>query len=192
MDLKIQSWIFPKTRELRCIPRFLYFDVVFHSVPSTPVGLEKQSIPDGNFDSSSVLNATTSPHLARLNELRDSRAWCSSGATASEWLQVSLGKQYTLTHIALQGVGGGYDVTALTVKYEKTQEGENWITYSKLVDDSETSKVMFPCYVCSVHFSSSYVMCLVVNCRLSSLVLNFRPQITRNLKHYIDPSSPDA
>lgn len=135
-------------------------------MPSTPVGLEKQSIPDGNFDSSSVLNATTSPHLARLNELRDSRAWCSSGANASEWLEVFLGKQYTLTHVALQGVGGGYDVTALTVKYEKTHEGQNWITYSKLVDGSETSKVMLPCYDCSVHFCSSFVFCFVFFVRL--------------------------
>ena len=111
-------------------------------MPSTPVGLEKQSIPDDKFSSSSVSNDTTSPHFARLNELRGSRAWCSSGATASEWLQVSLGKEYTLTHLALQGVGGGYDVTALTVKYEKTKDGEDWLTYRKLVDGSETSKVM--------------------------------------------------
>ena len=91
--------------------------------------------------------------------MRDARAWCSSGATASEWLQVSLGKEYTLTHVALQGIGGGYDVTALSVKYEKTQEGENWITYSKLVDGSETAKVILPCCVC---FCPSFVSCLFV------------------------------
>jgi len=136
----------------------LYFDVVLPSVPSTPLGLENQAIPDGNFNSSSVSNATTGPHLARLNELRDSLAWCSSGATANEWLQVFLGKQYTLTYIALQGIGGGYDVTALTVKYEQTQDGLNWITYSKLADGSETSKVMLSCFVCFVLICSNAVV----------------------------------
>ena len=144
-------------------------------MPSTPVGLETQSIPDGNFDSSSVSSATTSPYFARLNELRGAQAWCSNGSTASEWLEVSLGKQYTLTHIALQGVGGAFDVTALTVKYEKTRDGTNWVTYSKLVDGRETSKVMLPYFVCSVLSLSPLVVCSVLLCFLflSCFVLLF-------------------
>ena len=111
-------------------------------MPSKPVGLEKRTIPDAHFNSSSTSNSSTSAYLARLNELRDIGSWCSSGATASEWLQVFLGQQYTLTHIALQGIGGGYDVTALTVMYEKTKAGESWKTYSKLVNGTESPKVM--------------------------------------------------
>ena len=135
-------------------------------MPSTPVGLEEHLIPDDNFYSSSVLDANALPHLARLNEMRYPLGWCSSGATASEWLRVSLDKQYTLTHIALQSViGGGHDVTALTVKFEKTQEGENWMTYSKLVDGTETSKVMPPKNVRSAQICHSFfVICFLLVC----------------------------
>lgn len=111
-------------------------------MPSTPVGIEEGTILDDYLTSSSVLDGSTGAHLARLNEVREFGSWCTSGPTANEWLQVFLGKQYTLTHIALQRISGGYDVTALTLKYEKTKEGVNWMTYSKLINGTETAKVI--------------------------------------------------
>ena len=108
-------------------------------VPSTPLGLENQILPDKYLSSSSQLNNSTGPYLARLKEQRDSKAWCSTGP--NEWLEVFLGKQYTLTHVALQSIGGGVDVSELKVQYEKTKDGTNWTKYSKEIDGKEISKV---------------------------------------------------
>ena len=108
-------------------------------VPSTPLGLQNQILPDRYLSSSSQLNNSTGPYLARLNEQRDSKAWCSTGP--NEWLEVFLGKQYTLTHVALQSIGGGVDVSELKVQYEKTKDGTNWTKYSKEIDGKEISKV---------------------------------------------------
>lgn len=108
-------------------------------VPSTPLGLQNQILPDKYLSSSSQLNNSTGPYLARLNEQRDSKAWCSTGP--NEWLEVFLGKQYTLTHVALQSIGGGVDVSELKVQYEKTKDGTNWTKYSKEIDGKEISKV---------------------------------------------------
>ena len=112
---------------------------VYSLVPSTPVGLENQTILDNHLRNSSQFNSSTGPHLARLNEERDSKAWCTSGV--NQWLEVFLGKQHTLTHIALQAIGGGQDVSSLIVQYEKTKEGSSWITYSKVVDGTPFLKV---------------------------------------------------
>ena len=103
------------------------------------MGLENQTIPDNHLSSSSQVNSSTVPHLARLNEQRDLKAWCTNGA--NQWLEVFLGKQYTLTHIALQAIGGGQDVSSLIVKYEKTKEGNNWIIYKKTIDGTSFPKV---------------------------------------------------
>lgn len=116
--------------------------IIFISVPSKPVGLENGTIPDEDFSSSSN-GIGIQAYLARLNELHHDGHWCSEGTLPSEWLQVFLGKQYTLTHIALQGIGGDKDVTTFKVKYEKTKAGTNWITYSKSIDGNVIDKVMF-------------------------------------------------
>ncbi|RMX52838.1 hypothetical protein pdam_00011325, partial [Pocillopora damicornis] len=102
--------------------------------------LENQRLPDKYLSSSSQLNNSTGPYLARLKEQRDSKAWCSTGP--NEWLEVFLGKQYTLTHVALQSIGGGVDVSELKVQYEKTKDGTNWTKYSKEIDGKEISKVL--------------------------------------------------
>ena len=52
-----------------------------------------------------------------------------------------LGKQYTLTHVALQSIGGGVDVSELKVQYEKTEDGTKWTNYSKEIDGKEIPKV---------------------------------------------------
>ena len=105
------------------------------------MGLEKRTVEDADISSSSV-NGSYLAKYARLNEARAPGAWCSSAADASAWLQVLLGKQYTLTHIAIQGVNGN-DVRAMNVKYEKTRDGENWKTYSKSLGGNSTAKVLF-------------------------------------------------
>ncbi|PFX18451.1 Fibroleukin, partial [Stylophora pistillata] len=115
-------------------------EVFYYHVPSTPLGLENQILPDNYLSNSSQLNSSSGPHLARLNEQRDSKAWCSAGP--NEWLQVFLGKQYTLTHMALQSIGGGVDVTELKVQYEKTRDGIKWKYYSKEIDGKEMLKVL--------------------------------------------------
>ena len=52
-----------------------------------------------------------------------------------------LGKQYTLTHVALQLIGGGVDVSELKVQYEKTENGTKWKNFSKKIDGKEIPKV---------------------------------------------------
>ena len=116
-------------------------------MPSKPVGLENRVIEDGDISSSSMLDSHLAKY-ARLNEARAPGSWCSSPTDANSWLQIFLGKQYTLTHIALQGVNDS-DVKAITVKYEKTQDGANWMTYSKSVGANSFPKVVFfICFVC--------------------------------------------
>ena len=108
-------------------------------MPSEAVGIESRVIGDSDISSSSVLNQHFAEH-ARLNELGE--FWCSNNTDASSWLQVFLGRQYTLTHIAIQGINE-FDVRAMTVKYEKTQDGENWTTYSKSFGGNVNAKVVF-------------------------------------------------
>ena len=119
-------------------------------MPSKPVGLENRIIEDGDISSSSMLDSHLAKY-ARLNEARAPGSWCSSPTDANSWLQIFLGKQYTLTHIALQGVNDS-DVKAITVKYEKTQDGANWMTYSKSVGANSFPKVVF-----------FYLLCLFVS-----------------------------
>lgn len=118
------------------------FYLLFPSVPSKAVGIESRVIGDSDISSSSVLNQHFADH-ARLNELGE--FWCSNTTDVSSWLQVFLGRQYTLTHIAIQGINE-FDVRAMTVKYEKTRDGENWITYSKHLGGNVNAKVV--CVFC--------------------------------------------
>lgn len=115
-------------------------------MPSLPVGLENRIVEDGDISNSSMLDAHLAKY-ARLNEARGLGSWCSSPTDANSWLQIFLGKQYTLTHVALQGVNDN-DVKAMTVKYEKTQDGENWMTYSKSAGASSFPKVVFFSFIC--------------------------------------------
>ncbi|CAH3161623.1 unnamed protein product, partial [Pocillopora meandrina] len=89
-------------------------EVFYYHVPSTPLGLENQTLPYN--------------HLG-----------CSTGP--NEWLEVFLGKQYTLTHVALQLIGGGVDVSELKIQYEKTENGTKWTNFSKKIDGKEIPKV---------------------------------------------------
>ena len=125
----------------RFLSFFFRLSLVFNLVPSKPVGLEKGTVEDADISSSSV-NGLYLAKYARLNEARTPGAWCSNAADASAWLQVLLGKQYTLTHIAIQGVNGN-DVRAMTVKYEKTRDGEHWTTYGKSLGGNSNAKVLF-------------------------------------------------
>ena len=128
---------------------FLSIRFIVFTVPSTPVGLESFKIQDSQITSSSD-DGTRLAKYARLNEARSPGSWCTSNTAANSWLQVFLGKQYTLTHIALQGVNN-YDVKSMTVKYENTKDGGNWTTYSKSVGGSSIAKVVF--FVLSVCLS---------------------------------------
>lgn len=109
---------------------------------SEPVGLENGAITQVQLNSSTTLSSITPASQSRLN---GPYTWCSALGDPNSWLQVSLGKQYTLTHVAIQGTSGGSGASAnverLTVKYEKTEAGENWATYSKLVDGVSFPKV---------------------------------------------------
>ena len=108
-------------------------------VPSTPLGLENQILSDNYLSNPSQLNSSTGPYLVRLNEQHDSKAWRSTGS--SKWLDVFLGKQNTLTHVALQSIGGGVDVSELKVQSEKNKDGTKWISYIKEIDGKEIPKV---------------------------------------------------
>lgn len=111
-------------------------------MPSEPVGLENGAITQAQLNSSTILGAINPASQSRLN---GPYTWCSALGDPNSWLQVSLGKQYTLTYVAIQGTSGGSGASAnverLTVKYEKTEAGENWATYSKLVDGVSFPKV---------------------------------------------------
>ena len=114
---------------------FLHDLIVFaYTVPSAPVGIESGIIENAQLTSSSTINHLTPAHSARLNS---EQSWCSSTADPNSWLQVFLGKQYTLTHIALQG-----GVETVIVKYERTEGEVNWITYSKSVYGTSIPKVV--------------------------------------------------
>lgn len=117
---------------------------VFFTVPHKPVGFENGAITNAQMNSSTTLNLIIFAHHARLNALS---IWCSAVGDPNSWLQVLLGKQYTLTHVAIQLTSGGdsasFNVESLTVRYEKTETGENWITYSKVVNGKSFSKVLW-------------------------------------------------
>ena len=108
-------------------------------VPFTPLGLENQILSDNYLSNPSQLNSSTGPYLVRLNEQHDSKAWRLTGS--SKWLDVFSGKQNTLTHVALQSIGGGVDVSELKVQSEKTKDGTKWISYIKEIDGKEIPKV---------------------------------------------------
>ena len=46
-----------------------------------------------------------------------------------------------MTHVALQLIGGGVDVSELKVQYEKTENGTKWTNFSKKIDGKEIPKV---------------------------------------------------
>ena len=118
--------------------------VFFFTVPHKPVGIENGAITDVQLSSSTTLNGNIFALHARLNALS---IWCSEAGDPNSWLQVLLGKQYTLTHVAIQqtfdGDSASFNVESLTVRYEKTEAGENWITYSKVVNGTSFSKVLW-------------------------------------------------
>ena len=118
--------------------------VFFFTVPHKPVGIENGAITDVQLSSSTTLNGNIFALHARLNALS---IWCSEAGDPNSWLQVLLGKQYTLTHVAIQqtfdGDRASFNVESLTVRYEKTEAGENWITYSKVVNGTSFSKVLW-------------------------------------------------
>lgn len=112
-------------------------------MPHKPVGLENGTITDVQLNSSTTLNGNVFAHHARLNA---ESIWCSVVGDPNSWLQVLLGKQYTLTHVAIQQTYGrnsaSFNIESLTVRYEKTEAGENWITYSKVVNGTSFAKVL--------------------------------------------------
>ena len=46
-----------------------------------------------------------------------------------------------MTHVALQLIGGGVDVSELKIQYEKTENGTKWTNFSKKIDGKEIPKV---------------------------------------------------
>ena len=91
-----------------------------------PIGVaDVNKIPDAQLTASSYHSSNFKPEYGRLNGGRGD-GWCAGTASGNdEWLQVDLGKLYTVCAVATQGdINGNEWVT--TFKLSFSMDGQNW------------------------------------------------------------------
>lgn len=89
-----------------------------------PIGVADQDkIPDAQITASSYHSANYQPAYGRLNGNRGD-GWCAKSANANnEWLEVDLGKLYTVCAVATQGDRNGNEwVNLFKVSYSVNRE----------------------------------------------------------------------
>ena len=96
-----------------------------------PLGMESGHLPDSSLSASTSANSNHIPQFGRLNKIPASGkagAWCAKSNDGNQWLQISFGRQTTVTKVATQG---RYDsdsrVTSYSVSY--SVDGAHWVLY---------------------------------------------------------------
>jgi len=97
-----------------------------------PIGVaDEDKIPDAQITASSYHSARFQPAYGRLNGSRGD-GWCAKSARANnEWLQVDLGKLYTVCAVTTQGdINGNEWVNFFKVFF--SVNGQSWDVYPKV------------------------------------------------------------
>ena len=96
-----------------------------------PLGMESGHLPDSALSASTFYSANHAPQLSRLNKIpgkSNAGAWCAKTNDANQWLQVSFGRETTVTKVATQG---RYDSDSRVMSYSLSysMDGTHWATY---------------------------------------------------------------
>ncbi|KAM7451791.1 Milk fat globule-EGF factor8 protein [Porites harrisoni] len=93
--------------------------------------MESGHLPDSSLSASTSASSNHIPQFGRLNKIPASGkagAWCAKSNDGNQWLQLSFGRQTTLTKVATQGRYDGKEcVTSYSVSY--SVDGAHWIWY---------------------------------------------------------------
>ena len=96
-----------------------------------PLGMESAHLPDSAISASTSASADHIPQFGRLNKIPASGkagAWCAKSNDGNQWLQVSFGRQTTVTKVATQGrYDGDKRVTSYSLSY--SVDGAHWVLY---------------------------------------------------------------
>ena len=130
-----------------------------------PLGLESGHLPDSALSASTSVNADHIPQFGRLNKIPASGkagAWCAKSNDGNQWLQISFGRQTTVTKVATQG---RYETNQWVTSYSLSYsvDGTHWVWY-RLSDGH--IKVWLTCSV----FSGNY--CSMRNQKMSFILIS--------------------
>ncbi|XP_032229700.2 uncharacterized protein LOC5505409 [Nematostella vectensis] len=91
-----------------------------------PLGMRSGAITDSQITASSSRPADR-PQYARLH---NGKYWCAATKSKTEYIQIDLGQERTVSNIETQGRGNWYDwVTAYHLSY--SQDGQRWTPYTE-------------------------------------------------------------
>ena len=96
-----------------------------------PLGMESGHLPDSALSASTSANADHIPQFGRLNKIPASGkagAWCAKSNDGNQWLQISFGRQTTVTKVATQG---RYETNQWVTSYSLSYsvDGTHWVWY---------------------------------------------------------------
>ena len=93
--------------------------------------MESGHLPDSAISASTSYDGNHIPQFGRLNKIPASGkagAWCAKSNDVKQWLQVSFGRQTTVTKVATQGrYKSNQWVTSYTLSY--SVDGAHWVWY---------------------------------------------------------------
>ena len=111
-----------------------FLSSIFHPTARScffPLGMESGHLPDSAISASTSYGSNYVPQFGRLNKIPASRkagAWCAKSNDGNQWLQISFGRQTTVTKVATQGRYDGNDlVTSYSLSY--SVDGAHWVLY---------------------------------------------------------------
>ena len=88
-------------------------------------------IPDNRISASTYYGSKYYPHYGRLHDTRE-RGWCpETEHDRTDYLQVDLGRQFTLCALATQGSPGKYDEWTTRYKLSVSTDSVNWSFYQE-------------------------------------------------------------
>ena len=107
---------------------------IFHPTARScflPLGMESGHLPDSSLSASTSANSNHIPQFGRLNKIPASGkagAWCAKSSDGNQWLQISFGRQTTVTKVATQG---RYDSNQWVTSYSLSHsvDGAHWVLY---------------------------------------------------------------
>ena len=111
-----------------------FLSTIFHPTARScflPLGMESVHLPDSAISASTSYNADHIPQFGRLNKIPASGKagpWCAKSNDGNQWLQVSFGRQTTVTKVATQG---RYDANQWVTSYSLSYsvDGAHWVWY---------------------------------------------------------------
>ena len=95
-----------------------------------PLGMESGHLPDSSLSASTSYGANYVPQFGRLNQIVSGKAgaWCAKSNDGNQWLQISFGRQTTVTKVATQGrYDADHRVTSYSLSY--SVDGAHWVWY---------------------------------------------------------------